>query len=202
MRFSVRRRHVCPGEERRILRKSAFWMSNVTEKRILRSRRDGQAHSETHRLGRVRLSVRSSSNRDLRTLAQAAPQAGGGLLKRICPVEPFSIVPRSLAGGLPHTSRAPRRNGKAHSARSGNRRVRLSVRRRLQSALFREGRGQGSFQLIESTPAPAERPVLARALCPRPSTLSSHGREHTRSQALLIMGVAHARLGAGLVHDG
>ena len=69
----------------------------------------------------MRLSVRSSSNRDLRTLAQAAPQAGGGLLERICPVEAFSIVPRSLAGGLPHTSRAPRRDGKAHSATAASR---------------------------------------------------------------------------------
>ena len=49
----------------------------------------------------MRLSVRSNSNRDLRTLAQPAPQAGGGLLERICPVEAFSIVPRSLAGGCP-----------------------------------------------------------------------------------------------------
>ena len=48
---------------------------------------------------RMRFSVRSNSNRDLRTLAQTAPQAGGGLLERICPVEPFSIVPRRLAGG-------------------------------------------------------------------------------------------------------
>ena len=39
-------------------------------------------------------------NRGLRTLAQPPPQAGGGLLERVCPVEPFSIVPRRLAGGL------------------------------------------------------------------------------------------------------
>jgi len=37
----------------------------------------------------------------LRTLAQPAPQAGGRLPERICPVEPFSKVPRSLAGGYP-----------------------------------------------------------------------------------------------------
>ncbi len=37
--------------------------------------------------------------RRLRAPAQPAPQPGGGLLERICPVEPFSIVPRSLAGG-------------------------------------------------------------------------------------------------------
>ena len=36
MRFSVRCLDVCAGEERRILRKSAFWEVGVTEKRILR----------------------------------------------------------------------------------------------------------------------------------------------------------------------
>ena len=30
-----------------------------------------------------------------------APQAGGRLLERICPVEAFFIVPRSVAGGFP-----------------------------------------------------------------------------------------------------
>ena len=38
--------------------------------------------------------------RGLRTLAQTPPQPGGGLLERVCPVGPFSIVPRRLAGGL------------------------------------------------------------------------------------------------------
>ena len=38
--------------------------------------------------------------RGLRTLAQTPPQPGGGLPERVCPVEPFSIVPRRLAGGL------------------------------------------------------------------------------------------------------
>ena len=38
----------------------------------------------------------------MRTLAQPAPQSGGRLLERICPVEPLFIVPRSLAGGC-HT---------------------------------------------------------------------------------------------------
>ena len=37
----------------------------------------------------------------MRTLAQTTPHSGGWLLERICPVEPFSIVPRILAGGCP-----------------------------------------------------------------------------------------------------
>ena len=57
-------------------------------------------------LPRLRLSVRSNPNRDLRTLAQPPPQPGGGLLERVCPVEAFSIVPRRLAGGC-----APRPSG-------------------------------------------------------------------------------------------
>ena len=67
----------------------------------LRSSRKGAPYVIAPRGGcrKVRLSVRPSSNRDLRAPAQPAPQAGGGLLERICPVEPFPIVPRSLAGG-------------------------------------------------------------------------------------------------------
>ena len=159
MRFSVRRPDVCPGEEKRTLRKSAFCMWGITKKRILRAPPHEKVHSGTRRSGRVRLSVRPDSEprsadpgasrpAGWRGVARArlpswavshsAPQAGGGLPERICPVEPLSIVPRSLAGGLPHTSRAPRRHGKAQSARSGNRRVRLSVSRSGQNALFRE----------------------------------------------------------------
>ena len=35
MRLSVRRPDVCPGKEKRILRKSAFWPQSFTKKRIL-----------------------------------------------------------------------------------------------------------------------------------------------------------------------
>ena len=45
LRFFVRRRHVCPGEEKRILRKDAFWRWALTEKRSLRSVSHGKAHS-------------------------------------------------------------------------------------------------------------------------------------------------------------
>ena len=44
MCFSMRRTDVCPVEERRILRKSAFWMGDVTEKRILQVGPHGKAH--------------------------------------------------------------------------------------------------------------------------------------------------------------
>ena len=63
-------------------------------------------------------------------LGATPPQPGGGLLERICPVGPLFIVPRRLAGGLRSTPPGRRRDGKAHSARRGGFRLRLSVRRR------------------------------------------------------------------------
>ena len=45
MRLCVRWLHVCPGEEKRTLRKSAFCARTLTEKRILDERRHGKAHS-------------------------------------------------------------------------------------------------------------------------------------------------------------
>ena len=39
------------------------------------------------------------TDRDLRVLAQTPRQPGGGLSERVCPVEPFFIVPRRPAGG-------------------------------------------------------------------------------------------------------
>ena len=70
MRFSVRCLDVCAGEEKRILRKSAFWEVGLTEKRILGGWGLGKAqfaqalspksHSATHADHRVRLSVRSN----------------------------------------------------------------------------------------------------------------------------------------------
>ena len=43
VRFYVRRRHVCAGEEKRILRKDAFWVHALTEKRILAADPHGKA---------------------------------------------------------------------------------------------------------------------------------------------------------------
>ena len=45
LRFFVRRRHVCAGKEKHILRKSAFWARTLTEKRTLRSVSHGKTHS-------------------------------------------------------------------------------------------------------------------------------------------------------------
>ena len=45
MRFSVRQADVCAGEEKRILRKSAFCVRVLTEKCILCAACDGKAHS-------------------------------------------------------------------------------------------------------------------------------------------------------------
>ena len=44
MRFSVRRLHVCPAQEKRTLRKGAFCAGTLTERRILDQRRHEKAH--------------------------------------------------------------------------------------------------------------------------------------------------------------
>ena len=54
----MRRRHVCAGEEKRILRKSAFWPRDVTGKRILGADSHGKAHSTTPGLTKLRFLVR------------------------------------------------------------------------------------------------------------------------------------------------
>ena len=71
-------------------------------------------------------------SRRLRVLARPPPQPGGGLLERICPVEPLSIVPRRPAGGSRPAPPGRRRNGKAQSARRGG----------PQAAPFREASGR------------------------------------------------------------
>ena len=82
-------------------------------------------------LPRLRLSVRPGPPAEAcGSPAQPPPQPGGGLLEHVCPVGPFSIVPRRLAGGLCPTPPGRRRNGKAHSAQHGSRRLHLFVRRR------------------------------------------------------------------------
>ena len=59
MRLCVRWLHVCAGEEKRTLRKSAFWTGDVTEKRILGAVPHGKAHSGRPLSGcRMRFSVR------------------------------------------------------------------------------------------------------------------------------------------------
>ena len=58
MRLCVRWLDVCAGEEKRILRKSAFWTGDVTEKRILGADPHGKAHSARPPACRMRLLVR------------------------------------------------------------------------------------------------------------------------------------------------
>ena len=59
MRLCVRWLHVCAGEEKRTLRKSAFWTGDVTEKRTLRANPHGKAHSARPPACRVRPLVRA-----------------------------------------------------------------------------------------------------------------------------------------------
>ena len=106
------------------------------------------------------------------------PQPGGRLPGRVCPVEPFSIVPRILAGGClappPGGDVTEKRSlhvgphGKARSVRWASRkgalcprhsrRMRLSVRSCRQNALFRRVRfsspGQTSSCLTQKRTLP------------------------------------------------
>ena len=99
MRFSVECAFPHLGKRRAASRKSALCALGLTEKRILCSPPHGKAHSVRERSRRVRLSVRPDPKSKFGAPAQPAPQPGGRLLGRVCPVGPLSIVPRILAGG-------------------------------------------------------------------------------------------------------
>ena len=58
MRLCVRWLHVCAGEEKRTLRKSAFWARTLTEKCTLGAGPHGKAHSARPIIYRMRLLVR------------------------------------------------------------------------------------------------------------------------------------------------
>ena len=58
MRLCVRWRSVCAGEEKHILRKSAFCAQALTEKRTLQTARHGKVHSARPLACRMRLLVR------------------------------------------------------------------------------------------------------------------------------------------------
>ena len=82
--------------------------------------------------------------RGLRTLAEPPPQPGGGVARTHLPSwATFHSAPQA-GGGLRPTPPGRQCNGKAHSARRGSRRLRLSVRRRARmrpSAKSRAGGG-------------------------------------------------------------
>ena len=138
--------------EKRILRRRRHL--DVTEKRILGGRCHGKAHfacgahqkahSACGRSRRVRLSVRA--------------RAQNALFRRVCfslPAQTWSHLTqrrilRRRSHGKAHSVPAmpPRRDGKAHSAQHGSRRLRLFVRRR---AGIRPSAGP------RATPAPSPR---------------------------------------------
>ena len=55
MRFSVRRRRVCAGEEKRTLRKGAFWLHALTERRSLQPPPHVKPHSARRTLRKTAL---------------------------------------------------------------------------------------------------------------------------------------------------
>ena len=81
MRLCVRWLHVCAGEEKRTLRKSAFWTGDVTEKRTLRADPHGKAHSGRPLACRVHFSVRV---RPQSASLRESPVAEWGTCVRCC----------------------------------------------------------------------------------------------------------------------
>ena len=109
MRLSVRCRHVCPGEEKRILRKDAFCILRVTKKRILQPTPHRKAQSAFAPVAKLRFLVR--------VLRKSA----------LCDLQTNQTVPfREVS-----PQNAVFREGDA-------RKMRFSVRCLLQSAPFRE----------------------------------------------------------------
>ena len=74
MRLCVRWLHGCAGEEKRTLRKSAFCVRALTEKRILCRRRHGKAHSGRATSRKSAFCVRSSPKSALCMRAVVAPR--------------------------------------------------------------------------------------------------------------------------------
>ena len=96
MRFSVRRLHVCPAQEKRTLRKGAFCAGTLTEKRILDQRRHEKAH-----FGRA-LSLDA-----IRPSRKSAPCAPRSPRHRAAPCAPRSSCHRAAPCGSHATRRYP-----------------------------------------------------------------------------------------------
>ena len=102
---------------------------HLTEKRILADGPHAKAHSVPTASRKSAFCLRNSPKDAFWSplVGQSAPFRETKLQTEIC--EPSRNPPRSLAGGLPHTSRAPRRDGKAHSAPGASRKSAFCPRR-------------------------------------------------------------------------
>ena len=117
MRLCVRCLRVCAGEEKHILRKSAFWARTLTEKRILGAGPHGKAHSG---LGPSRKGALCSTACRMRLLVRPTRKVR------------FSVTSPAQSAPFGHVAVAsPAQN--APFRESDTPRVRLCVRRRLQS---------------------------------------------------------------------
>ena len=180
MRFSVRCLDVCAGEEKRILRKSAFCEAGVTEKRTLAPAVHGKAqfaqalspksHSATHADHRVRFSVRCLDVRageERRILRKSAFCEVGVTEKRILRVTP---------------------HGKAHSGRPGSRKsafceagVTGGVTTRPRGAQSPRARGtpRGRLALYQSAQKPRRAGTARSRLLTRSCESSSCAEQRT-----------------------
>ena len=113
--------------------------------------------------------------RDLRALAQPPPAAWRGVARAHLPSWAFFHSAPQAGGGLRSTPPGRRRDGKAHSARRGGFRLRLSVRRRARLCLSARPRGpppQPRHRPPQVGPSDRRAPAAARDVAadagPRP----------------------------------
>ena len=177
MRLCVRWLHVCAGEEKRTLRKSAFWTGDVTEKRTLRANPHGKAHSARPPACRMRFlvsptrkmrfSVTSPTQNALFRHVEVASPAQNALFRYVAAREAWDTTPpRQPAGHYgkwlnwanaleqpPASLRGGLRQGPQISVRSlASRKGAVCVAARTQNAPFGEVRGQSA--LFHHVPSP------------------------------------------------
>ncbi len=129
MRLCVRWLHVCAGEEKRTLRKSAFCARTLTERRILGADPHGKAHSARPPTCRMRLLVRPTRKMRLsvtspvqNALFRESPVAEWGTCVRCCDAIRRGVNPHKPPKSLfLHHSLTSSGTGVAHSVTpSGN----------------------------------------------------------------------------------
>ena len=127
MRLSVECTFPHLGKRGAASRKSAVCMWNITEKRSLWLWRHQKAQSAVRRLGRMRFSVSPDSKPRFAGPGTTRPAGWRGVARAHLPSWAIFHSAPQPGGRLPHTSRAPQRDGKAHSAQTASRKSTFCV---------------------------------------------------------------------------
>ena len=127
MRLSVECTFPHLGKRGAASRKSAVCMWNITEKRSLWLWRHQKAQSAVRRLGRMRFSVSPDSKPRFAGPGTTRPAGWRGVARAHLPSWAIFHSAPQPGGRLPRTSRAPQRDGKAHSAQTASRKSAFCV---------------------------------------------------------------------------